>query len=155
MKPSVLVTCLVALAFSAPLAAAPSKDAAAVRAFLESVYKTYRAGGDGPSFDKPGALFEPALARAVKADRDKAAADGEVGKFDADPICQCQDWDPFTPRIGDATVDGARAEAVVRFTNLGEETRLTYRLVKVDGKWRIADIVGADGSFRERFLGGK
>jgi hypothetical protein len=135
---------LLLLATAQPVAAKPT--AAGANAFLTVLYRPYRTSGMNASepLEKPASYFEAKLAAAISADSRDAAKRGEVPNLDGDPICDCQDYEPFKAVIGIISVKGNRAEADVRFTNF-EEKRLHYRLIATSKGWRIYDIVLPDG----------
>jgi hypothetical protein len=125
---------------------------ASARAFLAHIYEQYRLpNGDGVLIDRPEQWFEPRLARAMRDDDDDAARRQEVGTLDRDPFCDCQDFEPFTAKIGPITVSKSTARAVARFRNGGPIT-LVYDLVATPAGWRIRDITWPEGHLRRLFL---
>lgn len=132
----------------AALPVAARAQASGAQAFLETLYAPYLAGdGGGQSFDRPGRLFEPVLARAMALDDERARKADEVPALDGDPFVDAQDW-----QVADLSVraveTGDRATAAVSFTNFGERKSLAVVLVRTPAGWRIFDITGAGGSLR-------
>lgn len=123
--------------------------AASARAFLEALYVPYRAEPTKvvDVLKRPELYFEANLVRAMAADSAAAAKRDEVPMLDGDPICDCQDYIPFTPSIGPITLKGNRATATVRF-NHGSERVLNYSLIATKKGWRIYDIRTSDHSLR-------
>ena len=146
MRPTfVLALALLSLAGSAQ--AGPT--AASAKAFLEALYVPYRAEPNKvvDALERPELYFESKLVKAMAADSSAAAKRDEVPMLDGDPICDCQDYIPFTPSIGPITLKGNRADATVRF-NHGSERELHYRLIATKAGWRIYDIRTRDYSLR-------
>ncbi|MCX5567901.1 DUF3828 domain-containing protein [Kaistia nematophila] len=144
-----LVATLGAAGFSTSVGSSVAADDP--EAFVASIYERYENGGDGVPLDDAAtirALFEPRLAEMILADRDEAAAVGDVPKLDGDPFVDAQDFDITDLRIDveDGTPD--RAEAHVSFLNFGEPKRIDLRLEWLETGWRIRDIYWPEGSLR-------
>lgn len=72
--------------------------------------------------------------------REEKAAQGEVGYFDGDPICDCQD-DSLSNIVIKAVPKGRdRSSAKVFFANYGHQDTLGYDLLYLGGRWKIAEI---------------
>jgi hypothetical protein len=82
--------------------------------------------------------FEPKLAALIIKDRKDAR--GEVGKLDADPFIDAQDWEIDAVNIAVRETASDKASATVSFTSLGEQRTVLLALVKLKMGWRIADI---------------
>lgn len=138
---------LAAVAVGAPVEAKPT--AAGAEAFLAGLYKPYQAEPTQVAdvLKRPDLYFEARLVQAMRADNAAAAKRGEVPLLDGDPICDCQDYNPFRPTIGPITLSGNRADATVRFDN-GSPRELRYRLIATRKGWRIVDIRTSDYSLR-------
>lgn len=135
--------------------AADLQDAATARAFVERIYADYaRDSGHAAIDDDFATIFEPQLASAMQADGDAAAAAGEMGKLEADPFCQCQDWEPFTAQVGDVYAIGDTAKVTVRFHNF-DDRAVTLDLVETSAGWRVSDVTSGDFRLRALFLGGR
>lgn len=141
---------IAALAASAPAEARPTP--ADAKAFLTALYLPYRTNTyikDGP-LEQPQRYFEAELAKRIIADSKEAEAKGDAPNLNGDPICDCQDYEPFVATIGPVRVKGNRADAEVTFTN-HEKQRLQYRLIATRSGWRIYDIVSDGHSLRGMF----
>jgi hypothetical protein len=149
MRHSVIVV-LGFLAAAGPVEARPS--AAGAKAFLTALYVPYRSSSMNESapLEKPSNYFEATLAKAIIADARDAEKHGDAPNLDGDPICDCQDYEPFKATIGPIRLNGDRAEADVMFTNF-EKKRLHYSLVSTKAGWRIYDIVSDGHSLRGMF----
>jgi hypothetical protein len=130
------------LAGLVPAAAFGAAPDAAPAAFLQALYAHYAPGRpDFSPLDMPASWFSPSLVALIKAD--EAAAGGEVGRLEGDPVCDCQDFGGFKVlSIKVTSQTAAAARAVVRFVNLGDTETLDISLVKPGGGWRIDDIGG-------------
>ena len=138
----------------APIAAAlppgrPAIYAAAAEGpepFVRALYAVYVAGGPKEPAPAPGQ--DPIYSRMLNATvgADVRVAKGEVPTLNYDLICACQDQGAFT-LDSLAVVQAApnKAEAAVVFTNAGETTRQTLKLVREGVNWKVDDIVRADG----------
>ena len=134
---------LAALALAASLAstASAAPTAQSAEAFIRRVYAPYLAGKTDadPTGKAAPAIFAPPLLKLIR--QDQAAAGGEVGALDSDPICQCQDFDRLKQlSVAVRNVTPGHATAAVRFVNEGTPEMLTYTLVAVGNDWRVADI---------------
>lgn len=144
MRPMFLLL-LVSLAVPVPAVAASGREPAGARRFIEYVYAGYPRLKPWQEAEYRG-LFAPEL-RALIVRNDNFSPD-EVGPLGGDPICQCQDDSGFRHRLVRITGSSSRAVAVVR--NIfgppapHREDIVTYRLERISGKWRIADISTAD-----------
>jgi hypothetical protein len=130
----VMAGLLAALLLWAPAAAQPGAEA-----FVRQVYAGYTEAG-GPDLDRD--VFSPRLNALIRRGGDmEGARPGERG-LGADPICDCQDWGRMRVLSVRVRPRGAgRADATVRFSNLGTVTSQTLRLVRGGGGWRVDDIV--------------
>ena len=133
-----------------PAAASPD-DAGSVRAFLQSIYAYYGKGGTGAPMKRPGRWFEPGLAAAIRKDNAEADKRGDVSKLDADPFCDCQDFDALSAVITDVTVADRKATAVVGFDN-GGPISMRYELVRTRSGWRVYDIHWEEGDLRAMYF---
>lgn len=118
------------------------KADASADGFLRRVYAAYKAEKIPPQLDS---LVTPSLRDLLH--RDVLALNGEVGVTDADPLCGCQDFDIVVQGIRVDPADDVHATAIVKFTNFGEVSEPVHlKLIKVDGSWRIDDVVSATTS---------
>jgi hypothetical protein len=135
---------LALLAMPAIEAPAPG-NAAAARAFLQSVYGEYHTRRDGLRLNQPDRYFEPVLAAAIRKDNDESGKRGDINKMDADPFCDCQDFEGMSPAmVGPVTVTGNRATATVSFSFGDERKEIHFDLVWTRLGWRVFDIKSAE-----------
>ena len=122
--------------------------------FAREVFATYSDTGDGVMGD--AALMRywaPATGALIRQDR--ALATGDPPFLDADPICQCQDWENLTvTAVEISQIDGYRyivRRADVWFTNGGQPMQTTLVLGGGPGHWRIEDVLkfSDEGSLAE------
>ena len=135
--------------FAVPALHAPAPgNAASARAFLQSIYRNYGKGKNGSRLDQPERYFEPVLAAAIRKDQAEANAKGDISKMDADPFCNCQDFEGMSPAaIGPLTVKGNRATVAVRF-RFGDSDPLHvhFTLAWTRAGWRVFDMTWIDAS---------
>ena len=131
------------LAYAALIAPAYAGDASAT-AFITAIYDSYK-GKDakGTPLDSDRTIrryFEPKLASLMASDQKAAARRNEVGALDFDPFLDAQEWDVtrFDIVVSDAAV--GKAQATVKFVNLGESITVVLDLVQVRNAWRIYEI---------------
>ncbi|MGE5721922.1 MAG: hypothetical protein ACM3YM_05620 [Sphingomonadales bacterium] len=131
-------------AFAALPCAAAAREPAGARAFITHIYAGYPRHSPR-SQRELDAMFEPELSALI---RRSGSNPDEVGPLDGDPICQCQDDTGLRYRIVSIGGAGRQARAVVRnsFVAPARPTSflVTYRLVRIAGRWRIFDIAGPD-----------
>jgi hypothetical protein len=84
--------------------------------------------------------FEPRLAALMTTDQKAAARRNEVGALDFDPFLGAQDWDVATFDILVSDAVAGKAQATVKFVNLGHVMTVVLDLVQVSNAWRIYDI---------------
>jgi hypothetical protein len=112
------------------------------KSFVESIYAAYKGkNAKGVSLESDAAVrryFEPKLAALIIKDRKDAR--GEVGKLDADPFIDAQDWEIDAVDIAVRETTPDKADATVSFKSLGERRSVILALVKLRSGWRIADI---------------
>lgn len=138
-----------------PAVAAPAPGtAASARAFLTAIYASYAHGRNGVRLDHPERYFEPVLAAAIRKDEREAEAKGDMNKMDADPFCNCQDFEGMSKAvIGPIALHGNRATATVRFSFGNERMAVHFTLVWTGAGWRVWDM-GSDelGGVREMYF---
>lgn len=126
--------------------AAAAADEPGARAFVDKLFAAYANDGEPDLFTKPDQTFEPELAAALAKLAERTEKNGTIeASQEADPICACQDYGDVSHSIDTLTVDGAKAKAVVTFTNFGKAEKRTIDLVSTPEGWRIQDI---DGDYR-------
>ncbi len=133
------------IAAPAAAAAVPPADVAGAERFIDQLYARYRAPvsisiGE-PAQWRLDAVFTPDLVALF--DRSAALAPpDEVPEFgDGDHICQCQDWENLRLIERQVHITGpGRAEAEVRFENVGAAKRVRMILALTPAGWRVADL---------------
>ena len=128
----------------AALATAASAVDASPTAFITAIYNSYK-GKDakGTPLDNERTIrryFEPKLAAAMAKDQKTSARRNEVGKLDFDPFLDAQDWEVDTFDIAVGNPAAGKAQATVKFDNMGEAMTVTLDLVQANNAWRIYDI---------------
>lgn len=131
-------------AWAAVAARAWAADGTAL-AFVTAIYTAYQ-GKDakGIALDKDATIrryFEPSLAALIIKDQRDAARRHEAPNLDGDPFVDAQDWDIAAVDIAVAEAAANSARATATFTNSGTPTTIVLDLVKVDGDWRVSDII--------------
>jgi Protein of unknown function (DUF3828) len=135
----VLMAISLAVALVAPAARAADPSA---QSFVQAIYDQYK-GKDAKGVELTGnaavrRYFAPGLAALIIKDRRQAR--GEVGKLDADPFIDAQDWEIDDVNVTLRDVAADKAIATVSFKNLGERQTVVLELVKLKQDWRIANI---------------
>lgn len=115
--------------------------------FVRALYAQYVTGG--PKGETPAPGQDPLYSRMLNATigADFRVANGEVPSLNYDLICNCQDQGVFT--LDSVTVgqtDRNNATAAVVFTNAGETTGQTLKLVREGPNWKVDDVIRADGT---------
>jgi hypothetical protein len=112
------------------------------KSFVEAIYAAYKGKNtNGISLDNDTAVrryFEPKLAALIIKDRKNAR--GEVGKLDADPFIDAQDWEIDAVDIDVREIAADKASATASFKNAGKQRTIILDLVKLAVGWRITDI---------------
>lgn len=143
VKPLRILALLVAsLPLLLPIAA---QDASSAKAFLAAVYGHY--GRNGKGIELTSRYVDSSLLKLIEADA-RAAGPDYVGAIDADPLCDCQDWDGIwdlridvelkAPQRAVARVSFALASAKSRTKDDWRKLRIT--LVQGRSGWRIYDV---------------
>jgi len=115
--------------------------------FVRALYAQYVAGG--PKDEQPAPGQEPLFSRTLNATigADVRVANGEVPSLNYDLVCACQDQGVFTLDnlvVGQTGPNAATASVV--FTNAGETTAQTLKLVREGVKWKVDDVIGSEGA---------
>lgn len=136
-----MVVAAMAVALAVAPAAGKPRDPSGARAFIERIYADYPRHAPRSDAEYYG-MFAPELAELLR--QNDNYSPGEVGPLDGDPICQCQDDAGFRHRIMSLAAAGDTASVVVRNSfhdpAYPRTDMVTYRLVRIEGAWRIADI---------------
>ena len=130
---------IVALAALASTPPAPAAEPTGARLIAQRIVAYERAGGGVSRSAAFLDLFAPRLRALIERD----LGGDEAGVLDYDPFCQCQDNDGLT--IGVVSVSGTDSAAVLILENRfpQDRNRVTYRLARAVGTWKIADISSA------------
>ena len=133
-------------ALATPAGAKPTAGGA--RAFLEALYAPYQSTTAQPvTLEQPTKYYEAGLAQAMLAHFEEAKKRDEAPELNGDPICDCQDYEPFKAKIAPMRLSGSRAQTVVTFVN-GRPQRLDIDLIATKAGWRIYDIRTSDYGLR-------
>ena len=149
---------LFAICIGAAFVAAAGRAAdPSAQSFVQAIYEQYK-GKDAKGVDLTSdaavrRYFAPGLAALIFKDRREAR--GEVGKLDADPFIDAQDWEIEGIEIALRDVAADKAIATVSFKNLGERQTVVLDLVKLKGDWRIANITWDRKATLRGLLSGK
>lgn len=115
-------------------------DAGGAEAFVRSIY----AASPDPM---PGGGLWSARTNAQLVEIDRLTKEGDLGFFEADPICDCQDGTPVLQEVRATATgpDSADVAVVQGFSDMeGTVHRKTYKLVREGGSWRIDDMTYQD-----------
>lgn len=132
---------------STSASAAPSADEQGLgtpEAFVAAIYAHFVDSATDANWNwtaNDGAdYFDSELVALMK--EDARLNEGYIGAIEAVPFCDCQDYNALKADIRSEAVsaDHARVIAIVQEKNAATAGRFVYDLVKVDGRWRIADI---------------
>lgn len=127
-------------------ATTPRDDRADAEAFVRRLYASYADDPDARPMVDLGLEYVWSRRMAGLIRRDGELAVGDPPYLDADPICDCQDWERLSVRSValEPTPDGAMI-ATVRFVNGGQETMRKLRLVREAVGWRVDDVINLYG----------
>jgi hypothetical protein len=119
-------------------------------AFVRATYAQYSDTMLGPKEEQ---TYSPELLAMIVADQKKA---GGEGAFEADQLCQCQDWDGLRVLSLSLKLQGPNrvdADVVLRVSkDRPELTQVTLRLVLMPAGWRVDDVVPHGGKSMRRVL---
>jgi hypothetical protein len=118
----------------------PIKQEGTAEQFIRSIYANYEQNGNGVDiFNKRIDIPSPALAKLMN--QDTSLLKGEVGALDADPICDCQDWDEVKIiKLQIKLKNTNKTTAHVLFSNCGENNINEFDLIQINNNWYIDDI---------------
>ena len=115
-------------------------------AFVRSVYASYTEDGPWPIDEaRLDEVFTARTGALIRRDRELSGDD--LPYLDADPICNCQDFEDIrvVESGSDRDAEG-RVIVRVRFVNGGEEMETDFLMAGDPNQgWRIDDILNADG----------
>ncbi len=106
-------------------------------------YETMRAKGPDYTGKLAPLVFTPSLIQLIR--RDQKGHPGEIGKLDADPICDCQDWNHLTVSTFEfvkESATNATVSFIVRDSAEGAYSlpRTRWHLVWLTTGWKIDDL---------------
>lgn len=146
MRLCVLASMAAALALGGCTTASAQEGREGSAEFMRAVYASYQEDQLWPIDDQRlDEVWSPRMAALIRRDRELSGDD--LPWLDADPICNCQDFEDI--RVLDARADwnaDTRVVVTVRFINGGEE-QTGYFLMRgnpIRG-WRIDDVLNPDG----------
>jgi hypothetical protein len=84
--------------------------------------------------------FYSPLAALLKKDLSEHKAGG-MGLLDFDPLYDAQDTEISALGIDKPVISGDHANVLVRFKNFGEPKRITFRLNRSEGQWKVENII--------------
>jgi hypothetical protein len=142
------------LAMPASLLARGAEPSASPKSFVQQIYASYVGSSArkarGIPLDSASAVkryFTPGLAYLILEDGAAAQTRGEPPLLDGDAFVGKQDWDIANLSV-DVRESGAKATAIVSFTDAGKAGKVVVELLKVGESWRIADIQWDSGTLR-------
>ncbi|HYC97083.1 DUF3828 domain-containing protein [Brevundimonas sp.] len=132
------------LLIATALPAMAQEGSEGAEAFVRGVFAAYIDGEEpaGPMAEtRLDEVWTPRMAALIR--RDRELSGGDLPYLDADPLCNCQDWERLvvqTVRISGAQPEGRTATVV--FTNGGERGTTIVRLRgNPNAGWRIDDVL--------------
>ncbi len=146
MRPAQSVTLAAALMLGACATASTQSGSEGSADFIRSVYASYTDDGPWPiDEERLDAVWSPATAALIR--RDRTLSGDELPYLDADPICNCQDFENIRVLDTRTRRDGeGRLIIRVRFINGGMETTTDFRLHgSPTSGWRIDDVLNPHG----------
>lgn len=153
-KAAIAAMVLTALAGANPAlakpAAKPAPAPAAAQTFVKGLYKAYADETYSPIGDAAPRVFD-ASTLALLRENARLTPEGELGSWDADPICRCQDPTGVTAVITASRSTGKGTAVVTVDVRFGEQTQgpVTFRLVATGAGWRVHDLESDEiGSLR-------
>jgi hypothetical protein len=151
MKRTILACAAIAgAAMLAPSARAA--EPAGARSFLVKLYAHYPQRRGAPAFDPAGrsaaAVLDPPLVALIR-DNVRLTPKGDAPALDGDPICDCQDDQGMSVRIGPIRATGgstASAPVAIKFAAADPPaaSHLDLDLVLAGGQWRVHDVHSKD-----------
>ncbi|MDQ3125970.1 MAG: YbjP/YqhG family protein [Pseudomonadota bacterium] len=111
-------------------------------AFVRAVYASYSVDDATPPMVRGQATVWSDRMNALIL-RDQELATEDLPYLDADPICNCQDWENLAVRSVriDREPGGTGVRATVDFVNAGQAATTVLRLRGGPGNWRIDDVL--------------
>ena len=118
---------------------APPSATEGAEAFVRALYASYADGDDARPWSGEG-VWSPRMHALIRRDAELATED--LPYLDADPICNCQDWERLSVRaVTLATAHDGAVVATVRFVNAGEDKTSVLKLERGRLGWRVDDVL--------------
>lgn len=145
MRLRVLASVLFALTTGGCATASAQEGSEGAREFVQAVYASY---SNDPEATPPMAgdshdIWSDRMSALIA--RDQELANGELPYLDADPICNCQDWENLTVQSVQISQprDGRSGRlARVHFTNADSQETVVLRLSGNPNQgWKIDDVL--------------
>lgn len=150
MRLWLMVATVIALTAGGRATASAQEGSEGAENFVRAVYASYSNDPDAtpPMVGRSPDVWSDRMSALIA--RDQELANGDLPYLDADPICNCQDWEDLTVQhvriYQDRTGRYGSRMARVEFTNAGTPTTV---ILSLDGNpnqgWKIDDIVSEDG----------
>ena len=130
------------------------EPASSAKTFVQQIYGSYLGNSGQNARGVPledaatvKRYFSAGLASLILDHGAEARKPGELPILGADTFIGHQAWD-IANLVVDVKESGAKATAIVRFTNAGNPEKVVLDLLKVGESWRIADIAWDSGTLR-------
>ena len=149
MRLWILASTVMMLLFGGCRAAAAQEGSEGAQLFVRIVYGSYQDDHLSPIDETQlDAVWSPRMAALIR--RDRELANSELSLLDADPLCNCQDFENLTVQRVRIFQDQQRPDVVrmarVEFINAGQPVTVLLALSgdPIQG-WRIDDVVNQEG----------
>jgi len=149
MRLWVLASTVMILLLGGCRAASAQEGSEGAQLFVRMVYGSYQDDHPSPIDEtRLDAVWSPRMAALIR--RDRELANGELSYLDADPLCNCQDFENLTVQHVRIFQDRQRPDVVrmarVEFINAGQPVTVLLALSgsPIEG-WRIDDVVNQEG----------
>lgn len=117
----------------------PPSATEGAEAFIYALYASYADGDDARPWSGDR-VWSPRMLALIRRDAELATED--LPYLDADPICDCQDWERLLVRaVTVATAHDGAIVATVRFVNAGEDKTAVLKLERGRLGWRVDDVL--------------
>jgi hypothetical protein len=121
---------------------AAARHQAEAAAFIDRLYGYYRV--DASHERDETRVWTPAMLALMGRLR-RLDDEAQLEVSGGDEICQCQDWGDFRLLARRIELHGPnRADAFVRFRNLGRMSGVKLLLERTPNGWRVADVFASD-----------
>jgi hypothetical protein len=138
MRKHLLAAALAALSSTAIASHAFAGEAAAT---IRKIYEAYEKASANPDSRTPDildpGLYSKRVGRLIAALKASCGKTEEVCGVDADFLIDGQDFEIKNVRVTETKTAAASATVEARFKNFGRQSKLTFSMVKEDGRWVI------------------